>query len=313
MTELLTECSQATGGAEPVVSAAVPVLDGGDRLAALVRALREQRGTGGPVEILLADSGSRDGAVDRLRDLDPQLRIFEVAPGAFDHGLVRSALVRAARAPLVALLSQDAVPRDHACLAQLMAAFDTPEVVGAYARQIPRDGADPLVAATLTRWTPPGSRIEYRRLRPDQGWTTLSGEERMNLARFDNVCSMVRRDALLQRPFPAADFGEDILWGAQVIQGGGVLAYVPGAQVVHSHEPRLLQTFLRHRAAHHQAARDFDLRAVPSLFALGQALLTGLPGDLQDGGLAWAVRGLPRRSAALLGQWAGGRAGDEAE
>ena len=61
--------------------------------------------------------------------------------------------------------------------------------------------------------------------------------------------------------------------------------------------------------AHRQAAAEFGLRAVPSLPALAAALVTGLPGDVADGGLLWGALGLPRRAAALLGQWLGGREG----
>lgn len=296
-------------GPDPAVSVAVPVLDGGARLLNLLAAVADQRVQQGPVEILLVDSGSHDGAVEQAAARWPALRVFDLA-GRFDHGLVRTALVREARAPLVALLSQDAVPRGRRYLASMAAPFADPEVAGAYARQVPREGADPLITAKLARWTPPpsvvGVRARIRRVSAED-LDTLPPLERMEAARFDNVASMVRRRAVLDLPFPPRPFGEDLAWGAAVLRAGLALAYVPTAVVEHHHAPGVRGTFARHRVAHRQAADEFGLRSVPSLRSAARALLAGLPGDLRDGGPRWMVRGLPRRAAALLGQWAGAR------
>jgi len=289
---------------KPEISVCIPSLDGGDRLVDAVAALLGEE-TSCNFEILVADSGSKDGSFERLRAEYPTVRGFAVAPRRFNHGLVRNELARIARAPLVSFLSQDAVPAPG-FLAVLTEAFVDPTVAGAYARQTPRPDDDPLLCASLERWTPAGDVVVQQEL-AGRSWESLSPEEKMRCARFDNVASMLRRSLLLASPFQEVEFGEDILWGAEMVQAGHRLVYVPQASVEHSHTPRLIDTLLRHRAAHHQASRDFGLNAVPSLASLGQALFTGLPGDLRDGGLGWALRGLPRRAAALAGQWLGGR------
>lgn len=298
--------SAPTEEGTPAVSVVVPVLDGGQRLLALLDAAARQR-IDGEVEILLADSGSTDGCIRAAHGRVQGLRTFDVV-GSYDHGRVRTALVRAARAPLVALLSQDAVPVGPDYLAALARPFANPAVVGAYARQVARAGADPLVRAALDRWTPPGAEPVLKSA-PAGGLDTLAPADRMARARFDNVGSMVRREAVLAHPFPSREFGEDLAWGAAVLEAGGVLAYAPAATVEHHHDPTLGETFSRHRVAHRQAAGEFGLRAVPSLPAVARAWATGIPGDLRDGGPVWAIRGGPRRAAALLGQWLGGREG----
>ncbi len=304
MTSLVERPPPTEGAAD--VSVVVPCLNAGRRLGDLVAAVRAQRGVG-RVELLLADSGSTDGSIEAVASAD--LRLFDV-DGPYDHGVVRTALVRAARAPLVALLSQDAVPHGTDYLARLAGAFDDPDVVGAYARQRPRPGADPLVRASLRRWTPgpdeAGDAPVVRR-RPDGGLGALDPRAAMATARFDNVGSMVRRDALLELPFPSRPFGEDLAWGAAALEAGHALAYVPTACVEHSHRPTLREAFDRNRVAHRQAAGEFGLVAVPSLTGLVLAWAAGVPGDLRDGGPAWAVRGAPRRAAALLGQYLGAR------
>ena len=289
-------------GPVPAVSAVVPVLDAGPRLLTLLDALFTQDVA--PVEVIVVDSGSADGAVEQALRRWSALRVYAVDGHRFNHGLVRSAAVGLARAELVALFSQDAVPLGAGCLRALMEALQDPAVAGVMARQLPRPGADPGVIGTLRRWTPPGHATEVRWA---TAWSTPA--ERMRAARFDNVGSMVRRSVLQGLPFPARPFGEDLAWGDAALAAGHALAYEPSALVEHHHDAGLRQTYRRHRASHQQAAREFGLRALPRLSALPGAYLAGVPTDLEDGGLPWVLRGAPRRVAALLGQWAGGSAG----
>jgi len=304
--------ARRAGGSEqnsPRFSVAIPVLNGGPRLLQLLDAVFSQA-TGSAIEVLLCDSGSTDGAVEQARRKYPQLRVMDVPAGEFNHGLARTRLVTEACGELVALFSQDAVPLGRDYLEQLGAAFEDPSVAGAYSRQVPRAGADPLVRATLERWTPrlPGNITRLSRLRSDETLNELSPTQQMERARFDNVASMVRRSVVLDCPFPARAFGEDLAWGAAVLQRGLSLAYVPGAEAEHHHEPTLREAFHRNFQAHRQAASEFGHLAVPSLRDAANAVVLGLPSDLAVGP-QWALRGLPRRAASLLGQWAGGREG----
>lgn len=295
----------APAGPAPAISVVIPVLDGGERLVDLSRAILRQRVHAGPVEVLFADSGSSDGATERAAEVVDG-RILDVTRGQFDHGLVRAALVREARAPLVALFTQDAVPQGTRMLEALAAPFALPEVAGAHARQVARPGADPLLVATLRRWTPElDVPFVVRRLPP--GGESLPPRERMRLARFDNVASMVRRCIAVALPFPRSQFGEDVSWGWSALRAGHGLAYVPQAVVEHSHEPSLRTVYARNVASHRQASHEFGLQAVRGVPDGVLALIAGLPDDLRDGGPLWAVRGLPRRAAALLGQWRGAR------
>ena len=68
----------------PGVSVVVPVLDGGAGLLRLLAAASEQVGLGA-VELLIADSGSRDGAVVEAMERFAQLGVWDVPPGTFDH------------------------------------------------------------------------------------------------------------------------------------------------------------------------------------------------------------------------------------
>jgi len=295
----------------PAIAAAVPTLNGGPRLLKLLDVLFGQQLGSAELEVLVADSQSEDGSLEQVRRRFPGIRLFTVERQRFNHGLVRSALVQAARAPLVAMFSQDAVPVGEHYLTSMAAALDEEHIAGVYARQVPRGDADPLVREMLNRWTPPAadgapSGPIVRSLARDQQLHALSPQQQMQLARFDNVASMVRAEVVRSLPFPARDFGEDIAWGARVLTAGMSLAYLPTARVEHHHDPMISETFRRNRLAHRQAHSEFGLHSVPDLRHLALALLAGVPGDFKQGPM-WALRGLPRRGAALLGQWAGAR------
>jgi len=292
------------------VSVAIPTLNGGAQLLELLEAVFSQR-IDGPLEVLIADSESTDGSIQRALGRFPEIRLFAVQRQHFDHGLVRSALVARARSPKVALFSQDALPLGTDYLASMAAVLEQPDIAGVYARQLPRGDADPLIRAQLECWTPPpednaAAGPIIKGLVEGQTLDQLGPLERMKLARFDNVASMVQTELIEELPFPAREFGEDIAWGAQILERGLRIAYLPSACVEHHHPPNLWGIFARHRIAHRQARTEFGLHAVPGLRHLALALLGGIPEDLRAGPI-WALRGLPRRCAALLGQWAGGR------
>jgi len=296
----------------PVVSAVIPVLDGGPRYVDVVDCLLRQR-LDGPVEVLIADSGSTDGATDVVVARHPAVRVFDVAPEDFDHGRVRAGLVLAARAPLVAILSADALPLNDGYLSRLAEAFAEPQVAAVHARQVPGIDADPLVREALLRWTPPADEVgpgpHLRAAPPPEFWDRATPTEAMAAARLDNVASMVRRDVALAIPFPPRTFGEDVSWGRLVATAGWTLGYAPLAIVEHHHAPTVAELFSRNRRSHRQAAAEFGVAAVPTPVAGVASLAAETVGVARAHGTGWAARTLPRRAAALAGQWLGGREG----
>lgn len=295
----------------PALSVVIPVLNGGDRYIEVVRSLLKQDTAGH--EILIADSGSTDGATDALVAQYPSLRVFDVEPGDFDHGRVRAGLALAARAPLVAILSADARPLHNDYLLRLADAFEDPLVAAVHARQVPRVGADPLIIEALNRWTPAALEVGpgpiVRAAPPSSFWESASPVETMAAIRFDNVASMVRREVVLGIPFPPRTFGEDASWARIVVAAGWSLAYAPRAMVEHHHTPTVAELFSRNRRAHHQAAAEFGVSAVSSAPRGVASLFAETASVAQQHGARWAAHTLPRRAAALAGQWVGAHEG----
>src|SRR5215210_3664797 len=122
---------------------ALPVLNGERWLDETLARVREQR-CGGPVELLVADSGSRDRSVEIARSHGA--RVIELEPGSFSHGGTRNLLMRESDGDHVAFLSQDALPADEAWLERLLAAFGQAEDVAlAHGPYLPRPAASHMM------------------------------------------------------------------------------------------------------------------------------------------------------------------------
>jgi glycosyltransferase involved in cell wall biosynthesis len=228
-------------GATPPVSVAIPVRDGG---ALLGRTLAALAGQTVEHELVVCDSGSRDGSVELAREHGA--RVVEIAPAAFNHGATRNLLMAEARGAHVALLTQDAVPANERWLEELMGGFALAEDVGiVFGPYLPRPDAPPAVARELRAWftslAPDGvPRVE----RLDARERVLGARELVRqrdwewVARrgfFTDANACLARGAWEQAPFREVPYAEDRVLALDVLRAGYAKAYVPAAGVVHSH------------------------------------------------------------------------------
>ena len=294
-------------------SVVIPVRNGAAHLRALLPALRGQVLPGG-LEIVAVDSGSRDDSVSTL--LAHEVRLLRIPGERFDHGETRNLGAREACGGVVVFLTQDALPADAHVVRHLVEAVEGDRrVAGAFARQAPRDDADPLTRRDLSGWVAAREAPRTVFAADDGTFDRLPPLERYALAAFDNVASAIRRDVLLAHPFAPSRFGEDLEWGLAMLRRGFGLAYVPAALVVHSHRRSVRSLFRRNYLGHRLLHRLFGLQTVPGLPHLARALAGTVAGDLAA--LARARAALPlylaapaQSVAAVYGQYRGAR--DEA-
>jgi rhamnosyltransferase len=224
-----------------VVSVVIPVMNGGERLAQVLAAVREQM-IDAEVEIVVSDSGSTDGSADRAREYGA--RVIEIKRSEFSHGSTRNLLVGEARGSYVALLTQDAEPADAHWLEHLLGAFSLAADVGlVYGPYVARAGASPSVRLELERW--------FGSLRP--GVERLEVEERTLPAValmgrrgfFSDANACISRAAWEQVPFRDIPYAEDRALALDMLRAGFAKVYQPNAAVLHSHEYGMRQRFRR--------------------------------------------------------------------
>ena len=227
------------------VTVAIPVRDGAATLDGVLAAVRAQV-VGDEVELLVCDSGSRDGSQAIARRHGA--RLIEIAPERFAHGPTRNLLMSEARGEHVALLTQDAEPADERWLGRLLDGFALgDEVALCFGPYRPRPGVDEQTARELERW--------FHSLAPDGAPRVdrLAPAERVLPARelfgrrtfFTDANACLRRDVWERVPFREVAYAEDQALALDVLRAGYAKVFVPGAAVVHSHDYTVVQQFRR--------------------------------------------------------------------
>jgi rhamnosyltransferase len=127
------------GGSSLSISLVIPSLNSGRGFATLLHRLKGQGRL--PLEILVVDSGSRDGTRETLLQF-PEVRLIEVSgglgPASWNRGCEE------AKGDLVVFLGQDGLPANGDWLNHLTAAFEDDSVAGVYGRQEASATSSPL-------------------------------------------------------------------------------------------------------------------------------------------------------------------------
>ncbi len=197
-------------------------------------ALRAQRGAFHRVLFLDSSLGGFPGEV---RDYG---QVVPINPASFDHGGTRrlgTALL--ADTDVIVFLTEDAVPVDGHAIANLVAAFDDPEVGAAFGRQLPRPDAGPIERHARLFNYPTDGQVKSSADIPRLG---------LKAAFISNSFAAYRRqDLIAAGGFPEYNIvSEDTLIAARMLQAGKKIAYCANARVYHSHPYGWTQEFQRY-------------------------------------------------------------------
>lgn len=263
-----------------MISVVVPVKDGGADLVRCLEGIARQR-IDQQVEVVIVDSGSRDGSPEEARRLGARVR--EIPPEEFGHGRTRNLGASLATGDVLVFTTQDAYPADDDWLATLVAPLraDT-SVAGVYGRQLPHADARPPERYFLDFMYGPEPRVQ-RLASPDD----LSFEVTL----FSNVCSAMAKETWERYPF-ADDLAmsEDQEWSRRVLLDGRTIVYEPRAAVFHSHAYTVGAAFRRFFDSGASADRSYVSAAGGSRRALRSAAARYARGEV-----AWLWRTGQRR------------------
>lgn len=201
------------------VSVIVPVRDGARYLAELLDAVRAQ----GPDEILVVDSGSRDGSVEIAHA--GGARVVEIDPQDFGHGRTRNFAAEQAAGDVLAFLTQDATPAPGWLAAHLGALELDPRVGVSFGPHLPRPDTSPMIARELTEF--------FASFAPD-GEPALQGPGDEPF--LSNVNACYRRACWEEIRFRDVAYSEDQAFGRDALAAGWLKVYAPDAGVLHAHD-----------------------------------------------------------------------------
>ena len=228
---------------KPQFGVIVPTYNPGrEAWAKWVQALQTQNCK--PIQVVVVDSGSTDGSLDL--SLKAGFTVLHTKAQDFNHGGTRQwALNQGFLNPepnpapdYIVFLTQDALLASPNALAELLQAFQDPQVAAAYGRQLPNPEAHWLEAHTRS--------FNY----PDTGRTVqLQDKASLGIKAcfLSNSFAAFRLQALMaQGGFPAhLPLGEDTFTAAKLLLSGQSLRYQASAAVYHSHNYNGLQDFQR--------------------------------------------------------------------
>lgn len=270
-----------------MVTVAIPVLNGGRWLPEVLAAVRAQR-LEHELELLICDSGSRDGSRELARDAGA--RLIEIGPEGFHHARTRNLLMAEARGEFVAMLSQDATPAADDWLATLLDGFTLADDVAlVYGPYRPRPDCPPLEAARLRRFfasLSPSGTPRVDRLPPD-GERELAVDPSTGYFTDANGC--IRRAAWQEVPYPDAAYAEDQALALGMMRAGCAKVYMPDAAVLHSHHYTPTEQLRRSFDDHRGLREVYDYRMPTGTAHLVSQLRGAVGVGLREGGVREAL------------------------
>ena len=222
----------------PTVSVVIPVKDGGPLLERVLDGVRAQ----GELELLVIDSGSRDGSRELARAAGAE--VIELAPEEFAHGRTRNLGAERTGGELIAFLTQDAVPAEG-WLDALREGFTLDERVGAvFGPHLPHAGTSPMIARELTEF--------FAGFAPDGG----PAVQRLGGPSFlSNVNACYARACWEEIRFDDVRYAEDQAFGQAMLAAGWTKVYHPRAAVFHAHDYGPVE-FMRRYFDEYRGLRD---------------------------------------------------------
>ncbi len=227
-----------------VATVAVLTFNGELYLEQILCAVETQR-LDGAVEILVIDSGSRDGTLEIVA-AHPNVRLVQIPNAEFGHGKTRNLAAQLATGEFIAFLTHDAIPAHDRWLRELLAPMRDldSEVRAVMGKQIPRPGCFPLLKYEI--------RSVFAGFGPDFGTTIFyrfsdAGEVLDqglldSLSFYSDVNSATRTSFLLgEIPYRDVRYSEDMLFGQDIIEAGYRKAYAPRGAVIHSNDLTLAE------------------------------------------------------------------------
>jgi rhamnosyltransferase len=244
------------------------------------------------------DSGSTDGTLEVIREINDAERIFQNDPKEYNPGRVLNQAVRTVGADVVVFLNSDATPESEHWLQRLVAPLADPAVGAVYGRQTARPDCRSLFKKDTERAFGDG--------REAAGWLHF----------FSMANSAARRDVLEQYPFETrVQYSEDIEWSYRLRKAGLRIHYVAEAAATHSHNYTLKESYKRQFGEGKAEAWIFSDGELGTGFLRYVALPAGME-VLRDwrwaageGSLDALLHSVPLRVTQKWGRWKGLQAG----
>lgn len=277
----------------------IPTKNAMPRFVRVLEMVRRQD-TRWPFEIIVIDSGSRDGTVEHVKTL-PDVRLIQIEPEDFGHGKTRNQAIAASSAKFVALLTHDAEPRDTSWLNNLVAAVEQDDrIAGAFGRHVAYPDASPFVKRDIDLHfegflTHP--LIVHRDSDPEKFKHDIGWQQFLHFYSDNNSC--MRKSIWEKIPYPDVEFAEDQIWAKQIIEAGYAKAYAPDAVAIHSHDYGIYEQMQRAFDEAKNFERYFGYRLTGNMLTALKSAASCIKNEGESFGSLQAYGRVGRRQKAI--------------
>jgi len=223
-----------TGGGTTIdakVSVIIPTLNAGREFGWLLRKLKAQQGVLG-IEIVVVDSGSTDGTVDRAQDAGA--RVIAIRPEEFTHSYSRNLGADQASGDYLLFMVQDAYPiGDYWLYGMLRYLLDhaDEELVAASCAEYSRSDSDMMYDSMINTHYKFLGCLEFDRIGEHCGDDHMALRSRGQLS---DVSCLISRACFQQFRY-RGNYAEDLDLGIRLIKSGKRVAMLAHVKVIHSH------------------------------------------------------------------------------
>lgn len=236
---------------KPLFSVVIPTYNGGKTIKRLLLSII-RCSLAKDSEIVILDSESTDDTLKQIKNVDnPIVRVIKIPKSTFNHGLTRNYGAKIAEAKYVFFFTQDVEILSKDIFTRVLQDFKATQAMVVFGQQIPREKTPLLQRIESTTYFDQLNRfIDEKGLviqSIKKPFVRYSNDSKILWWFLSDVCACYRKDYLLKYPFKKTGYGEDILFGRDIIMKGDIKLYDSKIRVRHSHTLSYLEYFRRER------------------------------------------------------------------
>ncbi|MBP3609392.1 MAG: glycosyltransferase [Lachnospiraceae bacterium] len=211
------------------VSVVIPTYNGGEQFKEMLNVLERQKNCGS-VEIVVVDSGSKDGTVEACREHN--VTLVEIPNEKFSHSYARNLGAESAHGKIIAFMTQDAMPSSDEWLFQMTEPIVSGEVSAVSCGEQCPEGTDLYYRIASFGHARYVGFLEKDVVGSIENCTD-DDTLRRNASLNDVACIVERK--VFMRFKHRFNYAEDLDLGIRLLKKGYKIKLLSGVRVVHAH------------------------------------------------------------------------------